>query len=76
MKTRPITIKCGKTMKDENKITLNQAEIQEACKLFVTTHYKLTPKDDTDKPTVILRVVADQYMPGARSLEADVEIEK
>jgi hypothetical protein len=55
-------------MKDDNNITLNQAEIQEACRQFIQNHYNLTPKKVTDKETVIMRIALDPYDSSKRCL--------
>ena len=55
-------------------ITLNQEEIQLACKLFVKKQYGLeTPSDDSNTG-VMLRIVQNDYPPNTGRIEADVDV--
>lgn len=58
----------------EDMITLNQEEIQLACKLFVKKQYGLeTPSDDSNTG-VMLRIVQNDYPPNTGRIEADVDV--
>ena len=67
----------GKFNGDKLMITLNQEEIQLACKRFVKEQYGLEVLED-ENPTygVTMKVMTNDWPPNTARIEADVEVKK
>lgn len=65
----------AKFVEDRIVITLNQEEIQLACKRFVKDHYNLDlPDPENPAHGIQLKVITNDFMPGTARVEADVEV--
>ena len=60
---------------DKLMITLNQEEIQLACKRFVKEHYNMElPEPENPAHGIQLKVMTDNMPPGTARIEADIQI--
>ena len=69
-----INICRAKFVKEKIVITLNQEEIQLACKQFVQNHYNLKTPTDNPAEGIQLKVITNDFAPGTARVEADVEV--
>lgn len=72
---RMITICKAKFVEGRTVITLNQEEIQLACKRFVKEQYNLDmPDPESPANGIQLKVITNDFMPGTARIEADIEV--
>ena len=72
-----VSICKAKFVEERIVITLNQEEIQLACKRFVKEHYNLDlPDPENPAHGIQLKVITNDWMPGTARVEADVEIKQ
>lgn len=75
--TKVVNICKAKFVEERIVITLNQEEIQLACKRFVKEHYNLDlPDPENPAHGIQLKVITNDWMPGTARVEADVEIKQ
>jgi len=67
--------KVVKFCRGEKMITLNQEEIQLACKRFVKEQYNLDlPDPESPASGIQLKIMTNDMYPGTARIEADVEV--